>query len=94
MEVQLLIPGVQDCRESNLGTETLIAESKLEQSPGGSLKEQIEKEPAIEQSQSNHLMGEGDDQVEVASGQEPLGPLLEPFGLFQALALWTVAIAA
>jgi hypothetical protein len=47
MEVQFLVPCMQDRRKSYLGTQTLIAQSKFEQSFCGSPKEQIEKELAI-----------------------------------------------
>ena len=40
------------------------------------------------------LVGKGEDNVEVADGQEPRFSFVEPFGLLEALALRAMTIAA
>ena len=94
MQVEVLVPGVQDCREAHLGPQTFIVPGKLQESPGGGLKEEIEDEFRVEPGQRIEFVGQGDHQVEVVDGQEPVQALCQPLGLLEALALGTVAVAA
>ena len=94
MQVEHLVPGVQDRGEAHLGLQTLIVPGKLQESLGDAGKEEIEDESRVVQSQRVELVGQGDHQVEVVGGQEPFQALGQPLGLLEALALGTVAVAA
>jgi len=94
MEVENLVPGMQDRRESHLGLQTLIVPGKLLESAGDALKEEIEDEFRVVPGQRVEFVGQGDHQVEVVDGQEPFQARCQPLGLLEALALGTVAITA
>ena len=94
VKVEVLIPGVQDRGEADLGLKALIVPGKLEQSLGGRVKEEIKNECLVAPGQGLEVVGQGDHQVEVGNGQKPLQALRQPSGLLEALALGTVAVAA
>ena len=98
VKVEVLIPGVQDCREAQLGPQALIIpgklEVKLEESLGGALKEEIEHECRVAPGQGLEFVGQGDHQVEVGDGQKSLPARRQPLGVLEALALGTMAVAA
>ncbi len=72
MKVEVLIPGVQDCGEAHLGPQALIVPGQLQQSSGRGLKKQIIDEFRVASGQHLEFVGQGDHQVEVLGGQEPL----------------------
>lgn len=86
-----LVPGVKDHRESQLSAQVVAAEFQ-EGLTGGS-KEQVEKSSLVRQDDRVELVGQGEDIVEVRNGEEFALAILEPPGLGQALAFWTVSIA-
>jgi hypothetical protein len=94
MPVEVLVPGVQNCGEADLGLQALIVPGQLQQGPGRGLKQQIVDEFRVASGQRLEVVGQGDHQVEVPGGQEPLPALGQPPGLLEALALGTVAVAA
>jgi hypothetical protein len=94
MEVEVLVPGMEHCREADLGPEALIVPGKLQEGAGSGCEEEIEDEFLVEQGQVVEFVGQGDHQVKVVSGQESLPTFFQPLCLLEALALRTVAIAA
>jgi hypothetical protein len=94
MQVEVLIPGVQDRSKADLGPQALIVPSQLQQSSRRGLKKQIVDEFRVAPGQHLEFMGRGDHQMEVMGGPNPLQALREPLGLLEALALGTVAVAA
>ena len=94
MKVEILIPGVEHCREADLGPQALIVPGKLQEGAGSGCEEEIEDEFLVEQGQGVEFVGQGDHQVKVVSWQESLPTFFQPLCLLEALALGTVAIAA
>jgi hypothetical protein len=67
---EVLAPGMQDGRDSQLGGETLLA--KLEQCGGGALEQQIVEWLGVVQGQGTEQGREREDPVKIAHGQERL----------------------
>jgi hypothetical protein len=68
MGLEFLIPGVQYGGKTDLSPQALIVPRKLEQSPGGALKEEIEDESLVEPGPGIEFVRQGIHQVEVAGG--------------------------
>ena len=94
VEVEILVPGVKDCREADLGPQALIVPGKLQEGAGSGCEEEIEDEFLVAQGQRVEFVGQGYHQVKVVSWQESFPTFCQPLCLLEALALRTVAIAA
>jgi hypothetical protein len=81
MGIELLIPGVQYGSKTDLSPQALIVPGKLEQGPGGGLKEEIEDEFLVEPGYRIEFVRQGNHQVEVAGGQKSLQARFQPPGL-------------
>jgi hypothetical protein len=81
MGLEFLIPRVQYGSKTDLSPQALVVPSKLEQGPGGGLKEEIEDELLVELGQRIEFVGQGDHQVKVAGGQESFQARFQPPGL-------------
>jgi hypothetical protein len=89
---EVLSPGVEDGRETQLGLEALPAE--LEEGGAGALKEQAIERGLVLEDERAQGGGEGEDPVEIADGQERAPLLLEPLAAALVLAGGAVAVAA
>jgi hypothetical protein len=94
VEIEVLIPGMENCRKADLGSQALIVPGKLPEGAGSGCEEEIEDELFVEQGQRVEFVGQGYHQVKVVSWQESLPTFFQPLCLLEALALRTVAIAA
>jgi hypothetical protein len=94
MKVEVLVPGVKDRREADLGPQAVIVPGKLPEGAGSGCEEEIEDEFFVAQGQGVEFVGQGYHQVKVVSWQESLSTFFQPLCLLEALALGAVAIAA
>jgi len=79
--------------DADLCAEPLGIAAELQQGLRCCSEEHIEEPAPVVQGDSAELGGHGEDDVEVARGQDALHALLDPRSLAQALALGAVAIA-
>lgn len=87
-------PCMQHRGNAELGAEKPVVVSEIEQGFRGGCKEGVEEPQTVVHGQGPELAGQGEDGMEVVSGQEALFALGDPFGLSQALALRAVTVSA
>jgi hypothetical protein len=93
MKQQVLSPGVQDGRDTNLRPQPFWIGSQREQGLGGRAKEQVIEPSGMVQHQGIQGRRQGEDDVEIFHGQQSLQSGLQPFGAFARLTLGTVPVA-
>ncbi len=94
VKLEVLSPRMEDRSETDLGSEVLlVAGDALERLCCGT-KEHGVQQPLVAERERTKFLGESEDDMEVVDWQEPCSSFVEPFGLFEALALWAVTIAA
>ena len=89
---EVLPPGVEDGRQTQLGLEAFLAE--LEEGGAGALKEQAVERGWVLEDERAQAGREGEDPVEVADGQQSAPLLLQPEAAALVLAGRAVAVAA
>ena len=94
MVFQFLIPGMEHAEEADLGAEMFGIASDFEQGFGAGTEQQTVEELLVLQGQRRQLMRQGEDDVDVASGQEFAAARLDPAVAGCGLALGAVPVAA
>jgi len=92
MKQQVLSPGVQDGRDTDLRPQALRIGGQSEQALRSRAKEQVVEPSGMVQHQGIHGRRQGENDVEVFHRQQALQPSLQPFGAFACLALGTVPV--
>ena len=92
---ELLIPGMQDRDEAELTLQAPLGVSGegLEGVADGG-EQEIEQGALVAEDQGVQLMGESEDHVEVAGGDEFVFAVFKPLLLGQSLTLWAVTVSA
>jgi len=93
MMLQLLVPGVEDTEEADLGAQMPGMARDFEQGLGTGAEQQIVKNLFVLQSQGCQKMRKGEDHVHVGGGQEFLPTRLQPAVAGLGLTLGTVPIS-
>jgi len=95
MVEELLVPGVQDGREADLGGQAVLGvRGELVQGLGGPMEQDVVDRLLVGECQRVEGVREREDGVEVLDGQKLALACLQPPGLREGLALRAVAIAA
>ena len=94
MVPELLIPGVENAEEPDLGTEMLRIAGDLDQSVGAGPEQQRVDFALVLQREQRKVTRQGKDHVDVARGQQIFAPRFEPAVAGVSLTFWAVAIAA
>jgi len=94
MMLELLVPGVEDTEEANLGAHMPGMARDFEQGLGAGTEQQIVENLLVLQSQGCQKMRKGEDHVHVAGGQEFLPTRLQPAVAGRGLTLGRVPISA
>jgi hypothetical protein len=94
VEQQILAPGVENRKESDIGTEVFGIASDGEQGLGAGAEQDIVNDLGILQGDGGELFGNGEDDVMVVDGQQFILLPHQPLGTRQRLALGAVAVAA
>ena len=92
MEVELLSPGVEGRRNTQIAAQTIATE--LQQSLGGAVEEQRVKTGGIEQDQRMEWLGQSEDAVIVSDRQQTGQLLFQPTMALGRQAAGTMAVAA
>ena len=92
MKAQIARPRVQHTGHPKLGMQP--AKTKVEQGSRGRVEQQIVHLGGIHASQRAQLLRQREDHMEILGGNDFLAALVDPTGLGQGLALWTMAITA
>ena len=85
---------MQDSGDSKLSTEPFWVSCEIDEGARTGLEEKIEDGLTIAHGQRSELPWQGEDAMEVVSGQGALFSFFDPFGLREALAFRAVTIAA
>ena len=94
MQQQVLFPGVQDGERADVGAEPLGVACDFDQGRGCGCEQQIVERSRAGEGKDVELMRYGEDDMEVADGEQFLLPCLEPLLAGPRLALGTAAVAA
>ncbi len=92
---ELLIPGMQDRDEAELTLHAplWVSGEGLEGVADGG-EQEVEQGVLVAEDQGVQLMGESEDDMEVADGDEFVGAVLKPEFLGESLTLWAVTVSA
>ena len=94
MKLQPLIPGVEHAEEADLGSEVPWIAGDLKQCLSTGMKEQVEDQPFVLQGERGQFPRQGEDGMNIASGQKFPLARLEPAQARVALAPRAMAISA
>jgi len=94
MNLEVLSPGMEHAKESDVGSQVLWIASEFKQRSGTGAEEQIVEQPFVLEDQSAEFVRQGEDDVEVRHGQQLSRTRGQPLGARVPLALGTVPIAA
>ena len=94
MMLQSLIPGMEHAEEADLGAEVAGIAGDLQQGFGAGVKQQVVDQPFVLQGQRSEFPRQGEDDMDVAGGQQFPFPRLEPAQAGVALTLGAVPVAA
>ena len=94
MNLEFLIPGMQDTEETDLSAEMLRVACDFEQRLGTGLEQQGINFAFVLQGKRRKLPRQCEDHVDVAGGQQFFLPRCEPAVAGIRLALWAVPVAA
>lgn len=70
MMLQLLVPGVQDTEEADLGTEMLGVRGNFDQGLGAATEQQTIDQFLVLQCQGSQWMGEREDDMSIAGSEQ------------------------
>ena len=87
MKLQSLVPGMEHAEEADLGAEMAGIASDLQQGFGAGVKQQVVDQPLVLQCERSQFPRQGEDDVDIAGGQQLPFPRLEPAQAGVALAL-------
>ena len=93
MMLQTLIPGVEHAEEADLGAEVAGIASDLQQRLGAGLKQKVIDQLLVLECQRSQFAWQGEDDVDIAGGQQFLFAGVQPAQTGVALALWAVPVA-
>jgi len=93
VEAQVARPGVKDGGDAEVGAESARGAAELEEGGGGGGEEGVEHQAGIDEGEAAEGPREGEDDVEGVGGEHACHALLDPPGLGERLALWTVPVA-
>src|SRR5215831_5104293 len=91
--LQFLIPGVEDAEKADLSAEALGVGGYFDQSLGTAAEQQSIEESLVLQSQGRQLVGESEDHMGVASGQQFGAACVEPLVARLTLAFRAVPVS-
>src|SRR5664280_877059 len=94
MMLELLIPGVQHAKETDLGAEMSGIASHFEQGCGAGAEQQVVDDLLVLQGEVCQFPRQSKDNVNIAGGQQLALTCLQPAVAGIALAFWTMTIAA
>ena len=94
MMLQSLVPGMEHAEEADFGTEVAGITRDLEQGVGAGTKQQTVDQALILQREWSQLARQGENNVQVARGQQFAFPCLEPANTGVALASWAMPVTA
>jgi hypothetical protein len=94
MMFEFLIPGVKHAEEADLGAEMLGIASDFEEGFGTGLQQQMVQDFLVLQGERRQLVGQGEDNMDVARGEKFLTTRLEPTVASVGLTLRAVSVAA
>src|ERR1017187_7100607 len=93
MKLQALIPAVEHAEETDLGTEVPWIASNFKQGLSAGMKEQVVDEPFVLQGERSQFARQGEDGMDIASGQQFPFARLEPAPARVALASWAMPVS-
>jgi hypothetical protein len=91
---EFLIPGVEHTEEADFGAKMLGITSDFEEGFGASLQQQMVQDFLVLQGEWGQLMGQGEDNMDVARREKLLTTRLEPSLAGVGLTLWAVPVPA
>jgi len=94
MMKQILSPGMEDGKETDLGAEVSVITGDSQQSLGGATEQNAVNRFGVIQGNDRRLGRDGENHVEVLDRQEFGLPVLQPFCPGQILAFRAVTVAA
>jgi hypothetical protein len=94
MMKQVLTPGMQDGKESNLCSEVTRITSYLLQGLGTGAEQEVIEDILVLQRQWGELVRESEDNMDIGNRQKFTLPSHDPFVASAGLTLWAMAIAA
>jgi hypothetical protein len=93
MMLQPLVPGMEHAEEADLCAEVARMASDLEQRCGTGMKKQVVDDALVLQRERSEFTGKGEDDVDIAGGQQFLFTRLEPAQTRVRLASRTMPVA-
>lgn len=91
---QVLVPRVKHCGEAGQSLEAPPSLGEFEKGLCGSFEEEIIEDFLVSADERVEFVGQRDDDVEVACGEQSLKALVDPLDFFEALTFWAVPVPA
>jgi len=92
MMLQPLIPGMKHAEETDLGAEKARVAGDLQQGFGAGVKQQVVDQPFVLQREWSQFSRQGEDNVDIAGGEQFAFPRLKPAQAGIALAPWAMPV--
>ena len=93
VKLQALIPAVEHAEEADLGAEVARIAGDFKQGLSAGVEEQGVDEPLVLQGERSQFARQGEDGMDIASGQQFPLARLEPASARVALAAWAMSVA-
>ena len=94
MQEQILVPGVKDGGEADLGLQTFPASCQLKQRLSSCSKEDSVQGCLVLENERIEFVGQRDNDMVIPRGQDYFQLLVQPLCTLKALALRAVSVAA